>query len=92
MNDLPDDALLDAFVYFHPIDLIHRLSSVCRSWNNLANDPILFKKVRILIAELSLEYGRAKRFLERVRFDLIFSFNYAENDLHELTPTLEVEL
>ncbi|KAM3717827.1 F-box protein [Dirofilaria immitis] len=66
INDLPDDVLLTIFAYFHPIDLIHRFSLVSRHWNYLAAHPNFFTEVRVLINDLSLEYGSVKTFFQRI--------------------------
>ncbi|KAL3985174.1 F-box-like family protein [Acanthocheilonema viteae] len=65
INDLPNDILLTIFAYCHPIDLIHCFSLVSRRWNYLANHSALFTEVRVLVNDLSLEYGSVERFFQR---------------------------
>ncbi|VDN30015.1 unnamed protein product [Gongylonema pulchrum] len=70
INILPDEILLKIIGYFHPIDLIHCLSWVCRRWNNLANDPSLFTELRVLVTEQSLASGAVRRLFDRAAHHL----------------------
>ncbi|VDN06044.1 unnamed protein product [Thelazia callipaeda] len=89
INDLPDDVFLIIFQYFHPIQLIQSISLVCHRWHYLANNPILFTEVRILIDGVSIPSGCAKNFLQKIsnhakKICLISSFTSPSSQIDQL--------
>jgi hypothetical protein len=46
LKDLPEEILLKIFSYFGPEDLCLKFSKVCKKWNVLAKDAVLWKKLR----------------------------------------------
>jgi hypothetical protein len=45
LEDLPEEILLKIFSHFEPEDLCFRISKVCKKWNVLAKDVLLWKKL-----------------------------------------------
>ena len=45
LNDLPDEILLKVFTHFGPEDLCLKIAKVCKKWNMLAKDMILWKNL-----------------------------------------------
>jgi hypothetical protein len=43
LNDLPDEILLKIFSYFGPEDLCLIIAKVCKRWNILVKDVVLWK-------------------------------------------------
>ena len=45
LNDLPHEILLQILSHFGPEDLCLNIAKVCKHWNVLAKDVVLWKKV-----------------------------------------------
>ena len=45
INDLPDEMLLEVLSYVGPEDLGLNITQICKRWNVLAKDVVLWKKL-----------------------------------------------
>jgi hypothetical protein len=45
LKDLPEEILLKIFSHFGPEDIRFKISKVCKKWNVLAKDVVLWKKL-----------------------------------------------
>jgi hypothetical protein len=45
LKDLPEEILLKIFSHFGPEDLCLKISKVCKKWNVLAKDVVLWKQL-----------------------------------------------
>ncbi|MFH4975333.1 hypothetical protein AB6A40_002042 [Gnathostoma spinigerum] len=66
ISKLPDVVLLRVFSRLHPLDYVHSLSLVCKRWNLLVQCGCLWRDVRVIASEQSLENGALKSFLSKM--------------------------
>uniref|UniRef100_A0A915BNS3 F-box domain-containing protein n=2 Tax=Parascaris univalens TaxID=6257 RepID=A0A915BNS3_PARUN len=45
IDSLPDLVLLKIFCYLHPVERIHKISLVCKRWNELVHSPRIWSEV-----------------------------------------------
>jgi len=76
INDLPDEIILKIFSYFEPEDLCLNTAKVCKRWNVLAKDVVLWKRLSYCCDE-SYSYSEMKE----VRCTTVLGFrtNYLTN-------------
>jgi hypothetical protein len=75
-NDLPDEILLKIFSYFGPEELCLIIAEVCKSWNALAKDVIMWKTLSYKCDQTS-DISRIGQV--RCTTLLVFSTNYLTN-------------
>jgi len=83
INDLPDEMLLNILSYFVPQELCLTIAKVCRRWNALANDVVLWKT-------LSCNWGLSSNIshIKEVRCTILLRCR--TNSLMNFTPSSDL--